>query len=288
MAVELNYQLKKFDMNVLNRPCTCLFLGACATGKTTLIKDLLYNNYCDYQSLVISGTSFGNEQYRDIALPELIHNKYNKNLIKYVIDFQKNCIRIKRDIKDVKPFFLILDDCLLDSKWTKDEEIDYMFRYGQCIKIYTLISQQYPSSLPPVIRENIDFLFILTSITLNTRRLIYDNYVGNIFPSFEVFCNVLDQCTDDYNCLVIHKSSQSEEIGDKVFWYKAEIRDWSIPKEIHKQVETLKELSRDFIIDNSINYQNQYIPDDIKDYINNKKMTTVKLLYKDFLNELVQ
>jgi hypothetical protein len=53
-------------------------------------------------------------------------------------------------------------------------------------------------------------------------KSIFDNYCS-VFPSFEFFCQIMDQCTQNYECLVIDNTSQSSKIEDCVFWYKAEI-----------------------------------------------------------------
>ena len=43
-----------------------------------------------------------------------------------------------------------------------------------------------------------------------------------MFPTFESFCQVMDQCTENYECLVINNNSQSNKLQDQIFWYKAE------------------------------------------------------------------
>jgi hypothetical protein len=43
-----------------------------------------------------------------------------------------------------------------------------------------------------------------------------------MFPSFEVFNTVMNQTTENYECLVIDKKSQSNRLEDQVFWYKAD------------------------------------------------------------------
>ena len=35
----------------------------------------------------------------------------------------------------------------------------------------------------------------------------------------------MDQCTENYECLVIHNNAKSNKLTDQVFWYKAEPRD---------------------------------------------------------------
>jgi hypothetical protein len=53
------------------------------------------------------------------------------------------------------------------------------------------------------------------------RKRIYENYAG-MFPTFESFCQVMDQCTENYECLVINNNSKSNKLHDQVFWYKAD------------------------------------------------------------------
>ena len=45
-----------------------------------------------------------------------------------------------------------------------------------------------------------------------------------MFPTFEMFCQVMDQCTENYECLVINNNAKSNKLTDQVFWYKAEER----------------------------------------------------------------
>lgn len=42
-----------------------------------------------------------------------------------------------------------------------------------------------------------------------------------MFPTFEMFCQFMDQCTENYECLVICNGVQSNRLEDQVFWYKA-------------------------------------------------------------------
>ena len=49
---------------------------------------------------------------------------------------------------------------------------------------------------------------------------LFDNY-ASVFPSFEFFCQVMDQCTQNYECLVIDNTTQSSKLEDSVYWYKA-------------------------------------------------------------------
>ena len=75
--------------------------------------------------------------------------------------------------------------------------------------------------IPPNLRTNIDYVFILRENIVQNRKRIYECYAG-MFPTFEIFCQVMDQTTENFSCLVIHNNSKSNKLEDQVFWYKAE------------------------------------------------------------------
>jgi hypothetical protein len=117
--------------------------------------------------------------------------------------------------------FVILDDCLYDNTWSRDKMMRLLFMNGRHWKIMLVITMQYPLGIPPTLRTNIDYVFILRENYIANRRRIYDNYAG-MFPTFESFCQVMDQCTENYECLVINNNVKSNKLQDQVFWYKAE------------------------------------------------------------------
>ena len=79
---------------------------------------------------------------------------------------------------------------------------------------------QHALGLPPVLRNNIDYIFIFRNNILKEKQKIYDNYAG-MFPSFEAFNQVMNQTTENFECLVIDNKIQSNKLEDQVFWYKA-------------------------------------------------------------------
>jgi hypothetical protein len=118
--------------------------------------------------------------------------------------------------------FLILDDCLYDKSWPNDKNIRACFMNGRHYGILFAITMQYPLGIPPQLRSNVDYVFILRDNQIKNRERIYQQYAG-MFNSFDVFCQVMDQCTNDYECLVIDNKTQSNHLNDQVFWYKADI-----------------------------------------------------------------
>lgn len=225
--------LKQFNMKSIQfgsseaKAPTIVLIGKRDTGKSFLVRDLLYYQQHIPIGTVISGTEEGNGFYNSMVPKLFIHNEYNTDIINNVLIRQKAVLKqMKRDENEKKKTnidprtFAILDDCLYDNKWANDKLMRLLFMNGRHWKIMLIITMQYPLGIPPALRTNIDYTFILRENIVSNRKRIYDNYAG-MFPTFESFCQVMDQCTENYECLVIHNNSKSNKLTDQVFWYKA-------------------------------------------------------------------
>jgi hypothetical protein len=91
---------------------------------------------------------------------------------------------------------------------------------GRHWKVMLIITMQYPLGIPPNLRTNIDYVFILREPYATNRKRIWENY-ASMFPTYESFASILDQTTENYECLVINNNAKSNKITDQVFWYKA-------------------------------------------------------------------
>lgn len=229
MASALNLNLRKFDMKSIPQDAVCIFIGRRRTGKSTLVRDLLYHHQNIPAGCVISGTEESNSFYGKMIPPIFIHGEYNPMILANYVKRQKLIMaRIVKEEQsggksriDPRSFF-ILDDCMYDDSWTHDKNIRYLFMNGRWLKVFFIITMQYPLGIPPALRTNVDYVFILRESYLTNRKRIFENY-GGAFPTFEFFCQVMDQCTNNYECLVINNAVQSNKLEDCIFWYKAEI-----------------------------------------------------------------
>jgi hypothetical protein len=219
----MSIQLKKFDMNMIADDKVICCSGARGSGKSYLLRDLLFHKKNIPVGTVISPTEDANKYFSDFIPPTFIHDKYTPKLLADVIKRQKMITkRYNNGETDIdRRAFLIMDDCLYDSKWKNDENIRQIFMNGRHYKILYILTMQYVLGIPPTLRTNIDFTFIFRENIVSNRKRLYDNFAG-MFPSFDIFCQVMDQCTENYECLVIHNSSKSNKLLDQVFWYKAQ------------------------------------------------------------------
>jgi len=227
----MKLELKAFDMSTLKDDSVVVFIGRRNTGKSVLVKDVMHRNQKLPVGVVISGTERANHHYETFIPGMFIYDEYEPDIIKKFLDRQEKICDQQFQEKQkyggsvIDPrAFLILDDCLFDASWTSDKSIRYIFMNGRHLKIFFLITMQYPLGVPPSLRTNIDFVFILRENYVSNRKRIYENFAG-MFPTFDVFCQIMDQCTENYECLVINNKVQSNKLEDMVFFYKAKMHD---------------------------------------------------------------
>jgi hypothetical protein len=230
----MNLELKKFDMRSItfkaneSKGPVIVLIGRRDTGKSYLVRDLLYYHQDIPIGTVISGTEEGNGFYGKLVPKLFIHNEYNTAIIENILKRQKQVIKqINREMQQfnrstIDPrTFVILDDCLYDNSWSRDKLMRCLFLNGRHWKVMLVITMQFALGIPPALRTNIDYVFILRDPYLSNRRRIYENYAG-MFPTFEAFCQIMDQCTENYECLVINNNTKSNKLQDQIFWYKAD------------------------------------------------------------------
>jgi hypothetical protein len=199
------------------------------THNSWLVRDIFYHHRHIPSGVVFSGTEEASPFFSDFIPDCFIHSEYDPELIESIMNRQRRKIREAKNSgrSDTGKMasnnvFIVLDDMLHDAQnWKKEKTIKNIFFNGRHYNFLFILTMQYPLGITPELRSNIDYVFIFNEPSVKNRRKIYEDYAGMI-PSFDHFCNILDACTQNHECLVIKTSGNSTDIRDQIFWYKAE------------------------------------------------------------------
>lgn len=217
--------LRKFDMQWIKDDSVVVMIGKRGTGKSWLVRDLLYHNRDIPFGTVINATELSNSAYSPHVPAAFIQQEYTPALLSKVLSRQKSLLTKMREesaFADIDPrAFLIMDDCMYDDRWVRDVNIRNVFMNGRHFRLFFILALQYCLGIPPVLRTNIDYVFLMRENIYQNKKKLFELF-GGMFKSMESFCQVFDACTEDYGCMVLHMGSRSSRLEDMVFWYKAE------------------------------------------------------------------
>lgn len=237
------YRIKKFDRqrvaSTANGPnytsAVSVIIGKRARGKTTLVRDLLWQNRDIPVGIVMSATEPCTHEYSKIMPKICIHDEYKPEIIENVLKRQLEICRRKNEshsnistIIDPRAF-VVLDDCMYAASQFQDrhnKNFRPLFLNSRHLKTNIFITMGYSYGFSPALRCNIDYIFLFGTESIGERKRLYDHY-GSMFPTFEAFCQVFEKCTDEpYNCMVIDQTAHAEKgVENMVFWYHADIHD---------------------------------------------------------------
>ena len=114
------------------------------------------------------------------------------------------------------------EDCFSDTKLFGKPIVKDLFKNGRHRMMFSIVPCQYVMDLKPELRNQVKYWFILREENPETRKKLF-KHVGGACKTFEIFNEIMDQCTHDYRCVVIDNISKSRNIEDRVFWYKADL-----------------------------------------------------------------
>lgn len=240
-------KIKKFDIKSMAEHATIAMIAKRASGKSYLTKEILFHKRHLPTTIVISKTEKLNKFYGDFIPDIYIYNDYTNTILRKIYDRQS---RLSEDnnnrktngkkLKDDR-LMLIMDDCMSSKgSWVKEQEILELFFNGRHHHISFILTMQFALGIPPEMRSNFDYIFLLAEDFITNRKRLYEHYAG-MFPSFDVFQQVFAEITQDYGTMVINNRVHSTDITEKVFWYKAkDTPDFTVGNKKYKKYHKLK------------------------------------------------
>ena len=240
-------RLNKFDLKNMAKHCTIAMIAKRASGKSYLTREILYHKKSIPTTVVISKTEKLNTFYGKFVPDLYIYNSFDTSILSRLYNRQgklsednKKRLENGKKLKD-DSVMLVMDDCMSSKgTWVKDESILELFFNGRHHHISFILTMQYSMGIPPEMRSNFDYIFLLAEDFISNRKRLYEHYAG-MFPSFDIFQQVFTEVTEDYGCMVINNRVHSKNITDKVFWYKAkEVPEFTMGSKKYKKFHSKK------------------------------------------------
>lgn len=215
--------IRKFDPTTIRDGSVVGIIGKRGTGKSILVKDVMYNKRGIPMGLVMSGTEDGNSYYSRFVPDSFVFTEFDKGSLERLVERQKKLAKKGQAGK----VFVVLDDLMYDKRIMKEKVMRQLLMNGRHWNIFMIVTAQYPADLgPPEIRSNCDYVIACRETIHQNRERLYRMFFG-IFPSFDDFCRVFSACTENYGVLVLDNTKQTNNIEDVVFWYKADMHEGS-------------------------------------------------------------
>lgn len=208
--------LRHFEPGNMPFGSTIYVNGKRGTGKTKLIIDLLaFFRNCSH-CVVFCPTLEAEKTYAQHVPKLFIFKQWTREAVERIYQAQ---IALGESVTDY-PCVIVFDDCLFDPSFSKDISTRNLYMNGRHANITVITAGQYMMDLPPAIRTNTDYIFMLAENGRSNREKLYKNF-GGIFDKFSDFNDCLQQSTVDYCAMVINNKELSNDVAKVVSYYKA-------------------------------------------------------------------
>ena len=210
-------RVKKFDPKSMKRNRVIFIIRKRHTGKSVLMKDLLYHMPRPDFAIAMAPTEDTLRMFREF-LPECcIFDHFSQPKLERLVMVQRELVNRNKN----RSVLILLDDCLYQKGVLKSNAMRSIFFNGRHDHITLICSAQYMMDVDVSLRTNIDYIFTMRETILTNRQKLYKYYFGQ-FPKFDDFDKVMAACTQDYKCMVLDGTMSScKQPTDCVLWYKA-------------------------------------------------------------------
>ena len=185
------------------------------SGKSCLLKYLVESEKHRFSKIyAICPTEKINRFYSDIVNDECIFDSYEEKWVDKLINKMTE-INSNKPNKERKNVLLILDDIVSDHNFHQSPTLKKLFIRGRHINIAIIITFQYLNLIPPVARNNMDFLFCGQMNKQSVDLLMSEFISGDI--SKEEFIQMFNRCTRDFQFLVINNNSVKDDDLNSIY-----------------------------------------------------------------------
>ena len=191
------------ELSIVNKTVT--LVGKRCSGKSFMLKHILqYEAHKFAKIFCICPTESINHFYSDIIPANCIYESYSEEWATQLIE-KLTAVNSNKKPEEQKKVLLILDDCIADLDFHHSKTLRNFYSRGRHYGVSLLVTTQYLNSLPPLIRNNSDYVFVGQQNRASVELLQQQFQSGDITK--KEFLDMYYRCTMDYNFLLINCNS---------------------------------------------------------------------------------
>lgn len=200
-------------------------IGKRGTGKSFFVRDLCFHFQDVPRIIVFSGSERYNKYFSHFVPPKNIYYEFKLEVLEQLRDEQERRIDEweKDHMKDPR-VIVILDDCMWDDAFTRQPLMQFLFFNGRHLRIMLIITMQDPIGLPPKMRGNTDYVFLMNEPNPKNRDKIHNNFAQSVIYHRTEFDRIMNLMTNDKNIMVLDNAVSSNNMSDRLFYFLAKER----------------------------------------------------------------
>lgn len=208
-----------------------VILGRRGSGKSLTVADILHQHREILTAYIVAPTEPLDGFYAavmPVGSASRISAEYTPEWIERVVARQRAAIARPKSLDavrgslDASKAFLVFDDVMCTPTWKHDSKLSFLFKHNHRLQCLFVITLQFPVEIPPNLLANVGFLFIFGERDEIIRKRTYEAFCADVFPTFQLFCSMLDTLSD-HESLVIDRTVHQNKLDHAVFWNLATV-----------------------------------------------------------------
>ena len=211
--------ISEFKPEKAQRDRVWLILGSRNTGKSVLLKDLLYRTQKDADLVMgMTQTMSTGKMFRCLMPPHLVYTDG------YSYEKADEFLKLSSDMAAAskeRHTCLVMDDVVFDNKILKSKTQQNLHLNGRHYHTSIFNTSQFSMLVPTTIRANCDYIIALKETVRANRRRLFEHYFG-IFDTFGDFERVFNECTKNFGAMVLDRTQSTGRVEDLIKYYRAQ------------------------------------------------------------------
>lgn len=210
-------RIKRFNSQGIKDNRILLITGKRGTGKTTMVRWLVYQmrNRFDL-AIAIGGTVASLQMFEEFMPKSLVYSLTDISIVEKLVKLAKLAVEHRKP----RRILLLLDDFSYRKDLLRQPVFRELFMNGRNFGITLMLSAQYIMDLSPDLRSQIDYVFTFRELIHSNKKRLHEYFYGMI-DNYNDFEQILNTFTKNFECLVMDNTEPSGEIEKQIYFYQA-------------------------------------------------------------------